>query len=290
MSIGIVYALVAAIGYSFRSLLYKMVERHGFDRNLFLLSYRIFSIPISLFILKLSDAQSLFLDFKSNVFSLIIIVVLISYIADSLYFYGFSRIEMTLSSIFSRVAPVFSLIVSFLLLHEMPKSIAVFGIILIVAVSIWVAKSMVSKAKTQNEGRGVIAFIVGNMLYTLNGTLISQIYAVSGGMSFVFFFSLLTCGIYLVSSIKDGSFSKLKGKNVKQYLLLFTLNFVAIISFFSNVEAFGTILVPVAYALTSFGFIFTFLLSYIFLGERENLIKKIIATFGMLIGGFLTIS
>ena len=287
MSIGIIFALVAAVGYSLRSYFYKAVIKQGVTRNIYLLSYRFLSIPYSLFLIWILKDSSLNTDIRATDMLLIALSVLVSFFADISYYHGFSKIQLSVASIFSRVAPVFSLIISFIFLKETPKAMPMIGIFIIVSISLWLVKTLKTKEGKKNDKNGILSVLTGQVLYTINGTFIRYFYVLIGGFSYMFYFSVISTLLILIPTIRSKEFSTLKNINKRGLFTLIVLDIVSMISFTASIIAFGNVLAPVAYALTSFGFIFTFVLGYVFLGERDNILKKIIATITMIVGGLL---
>ncbi|MDD3647795.1 MAG: EamA family transporter [Candidatus Dojkabacteria bacterium] len=287
MSIGVVYALVAAIGYSLRSYIFKLAVNKGYDPALVQLVYRIISIPISIIFLLLLKNSSLYTSFEPSYVLLLVCSITVSFLADRSVDYGFAKLDISVASLFAQLSPLFAIIVSFVLLHEVPGNISIVGILIIVVTSLWFSSVLNSKATEKTDRRGAFGIIAGQFLYNVNGVMLRTFAIIMGELSYIFYFSIGLAVLYSITAVRRGSLKILK-TNRKSLSILIVYGVISYFPFLFTMLAFKNILIPVAFALTSLSLIFTILMGYLFLGERKDLYKKLAAGMTMLAGGILS--
>ena len=290
MILGVLLAFATALGYSVRALMYKLVEGYGFKRPVIQLSYRFLSIPVSLLLLSVFKDNSVNQGLNLEGLILLGVAGIIGYVADVSYYTGFSRVEMSLATLFCRLSPIISLLLSYLFLRELPNSSAIIGIFIIVLASLWLSRSL-HKVPGLKYDRKAIGFIVGSQIfYNINSIIINQICAMSSEISFIFYFSVIASCFFLIDAIRSKSYHSLRGKSFKAYGMLLIFSVISFLPFLTAVYSYRMLMLPIAYALVSFSLVFTVILGYLFLGEREGLIQKAITGVAMLVGGYLAVT
>lgn len=281
---------MAALGYSVRGAIYKLVVKNGFTNNISQIAYRLFSIPISVCLLLLNSKQ-LYTNLNLKLVLYFIFIVVSTFIADKYYYRSIEKTGISFVSIISKCAPIFSIIISYLFLGESLNNISLLGILLIVSASVWTSKTLNSSNLKLKNKKAVIDIIKAQLLYTINSYIMKEMFEIMGAINFILYFSLLLLVPLFIKARKTKSLNIFKKNlNLKSTAILFLFANFSYIPFIANVNAIGRIMLPVAFALTSFSLIFTILLGYAFLGEKENLKEKVMAILGMLLGGYLTLT
>jgi transporter family protein len=289
MNIGVLCAISSALLYPLREVFFKHLLKKGFDRNIIQFSYRTISIFIAFLIIAFSKSESIFLSFDYTFIMLIVAAGILGFLADSLYYKALSNLEIGVASILGKVSPVISLLISFIFLKELPNEFSIFGIILMVGASIWVVRFITDSGKGGLKNKYVLSQIGGMTLYILISLITRNLSSRIGVVNYVLYYSIVASPTFLISSLKSESFALLKKQNLKNLTLLFVYSIFAFAPLLISTIAYKEIMLPVAYALSSFSIIFTMVFGYIFLDEKENLFNKAIAGGIMLLGGWLAV-
>lgn len=290
MLLGVLLALATALGYSFRALMYKLVEGYGFKRPIIQFSYRFISIPFSLLLIfvfrKTGAAQNL----NSDVILLLGISGVIGYVADVSYYTGFSKVEMSLAALFCRLSPIISLLVSYIFLRELPNASAIVGIFVIVMASVLLSRALQRVPNLSYDKKAISLIIASQVFYNIDSVIITKICGVIGQLNLIFLYSIITSCFFLVDAIRTKSYKCLPRKSIKAYGMLFLFSIISFFPFLTAVYAYRMLMLPVAYALVSFSLVFTVILGYLFLGEKEGILQKALTGAMMLLGGWLVLS
>lgn len=288
---GIFCAVASALGYSLRSFLYKILVKKGFDRNLIQFAYRAVSVPIGFALLAVFSQNLFSAKGGTHDYLLMLIPVTIGVVADLFYYKSVEKVDLSIAALISRMSPLISLVLGYVFFKEVPHLIAIIGVFVIVLTSLWLNSTMKKSINSTNFSKKDLGnLFASNILYTLIGLMMDDISGRIGTVQYFLFYSILNTFIFGLLSAKTGSFHLLKNKSTKSLLLLFVYPFIAATPFLTTIVAFSNLMAPVAYALTSFSLIFSIMLGYIFLGEKDNIKKKIVGSLTMLAGGYLTVN
>lgn len=184
---------------------------------------------------------------------------------------------------------MFSLLVSYIFLHELPRSASMFGILVIVVASIGLSSMLHKVSGLKYDQKSIWLIIVSQIFYTLNSVILNQISARVGEINCVFYYSGVAAFTFLLAGLRTKTFSSLTGKSFKAYIMLFIFSVMSFFPFLTAVYAYRMLMLPVAYALVSFSLVFTVILGYLFLGEKEGLLEKAITGALMLLGGLMAV-
>ena len=205
---------------------------------------------------------------------------------DLLKFIGFKKLDVSVVSIFSQLAKVFMIILGVIIFREQLTLIEIIGIVLIMFGS-----SLVSFKKNKFKINKYIWAIIGASLFFALAMTIDV--GISAQFNLAFYFFVL----YLVPSILISIGMKIKLVDLKKefFRTKNTPKFFIVASLCSSIGMLFYLLalrqgqVSIVAPLSSVTVLLNVLAGYIFLKERDDLTKRIIASILVIVGVFLLV-
>lgn len=221
-----------------------------------------------------------------HIWALLFLSTLFYAVHDVLKSVGFKKLDVSVVAVFSQLAKVFMIVLGVVIFREKLTQIELFGIILVV-----LGSALISFKKNKFKiNKYIWAIIVASLFFAF--AMIIDV-GISTQFNLAFYFFIL----YLIPSILISISMKIKFIDLKKEFFR-TKNTPNLFIFASLCSSIGMLLyllslrqgqVSIVAPLSSVTVLLNVLAGYIFLKERDDLVKRIIASILVIVGIFLLV-